>query len=177
MDAIKDIGLGGSIGFLVGIALVSWVEPTTSGGVGLLLVLGVLVGIVVGGIWTATHQPSEENHVQKSSQDAANQRSPEAITAGIGKSHDVALRPLKGEVDPQAVKVDPSNSDYTVPRTYGVYRIVVLKPGDASRTIRYGNYPQRLKELEREYESVELIALYCDRDLAVQRAKREKDTA
>jgi hypothetical protein len=50
---IKELGLGGVVGLLLGIALVSWVQPRTTGGVGLILLVGVGVGTVVGGIWSA----------------------------------------------------------------------------------------------------------------------------
>ena len=47
---LKDLGISGSIGLLAGIALVTWIEPTTPGGAGLILVVAVLVAFVVGGI-------------------------------------------------------------------------------------------------------------------------------
>jgi hypothetical protein len=60
MGFIKELGIGGSIGLLVGIALVSWVEPTTAGGIGLLLIVGTLVGMIVGGIWTGVRKSREK---------------------------------------------------------------------------------------------------------------------
>ena len=60
MEFIKELGIGGSIGLLVGIALVSWVEPATTGGIGLLLIVGTLVGMIVGGIWTGVRKGREK---------------------------------------------------------------------------------------------------------------------
>ena len=45
---IKTLGAWGSIGVLVGIGLVFWVEPTSPGGVGLVLLVSVLGAMVVG---------------------------------------------------------------------------------------------------------------------------------
>jgi hypothetical protein len=47
---VKELGLGGLIGLLLGIGVVSWVEPTTTGGVGLILLVTIVLGTVVGGI-------------------------------------------------------------------------------------------------------------------------------
>lgn len=60
MGFIKDFGLCGSIGLLVGIALVSWVEPATAGGVGLLLVACTLVWTIFGGIWRSVRKKHKE---------------------------------------------------------------------------------------------------------------------
>jgi hypothetical protein len=47
LAAIAKLGVGGGIGFLVGIALVWWIEPTTTGGIFLLIVIPVVIcGIV-----------------------------------------------------------------------------------------------------------------------------------
>jgi len=50
VDIVKEFGLGGLIGLLLGIGVVSWVEPTTTGGVGLILLVTIVLGTVVGGI-------------------------------------------------------------------------------------------------------------------------------
>ena len=68
-------------------------------------------------------------------------------------------------VNPKHYQIDPSNSQWTKPRTWGTYSIpdefVYRKK---HRKYRCGNYPVRLKELKRHYGSVELIALFEDRD-------------
>jgi len=50
LAAIGKLGVGGGIGFLIGIVLVWWIEPTTTGGIFLLIVIPVVVCTVVGGI-------------------------------------------------------------------------------------------------------------------------------
>jgi hypothetical protein len=50
MPLLPKLGIGGTIGFLVGLGLVSWVQPTERGGVTLLVVIPVIVGIAIGGI-------------------------------------------------------------------------------------------------------------------------------
>ena len=39
---IKSLGGGGMLGVLLGIALVSWIEPDTQGGTGLIIAVSVL---------------------------------------------------------------------------------------------------------------------------------------
>ena len=48
----------------------------------------------------------------------------------------------------------------TEPRSYGVYR---LPSAGATRRIRYGNYPVRMWELEREFGSCALVHLLLSR--------------
>ena len=50
---IKELGVAGGIGFLVGLGLVSWVQPTTEGGTGILMLIPTLMGMIVGGIVSA----------------------------------------------------------------------------------------------------------------------------
>ena len=44
---IKSLGASGMLGVLLGIGLVSWIEPDTPGGTGLIIVVSVLVTGVV----------------------------------------------------------------------------------------------------------------------------------
>lgn len=44
---VKDFGLPGIIGILIGLGLVWWVAPTTPGGTALLIALPVLVCVAV----------------------------------------------------------------------------------------------------------------------------------
>lgn len=78
------------------------------------------------------------------------------------------------ELDPKTVRADPDNGNYTIPRTYGVYRVASTGQGGTSRTYRYGNHPVRQKELERAFGAVELVALYRERALAAERVRREE---
>ncbi len=75
-------------------------------------------------------------------------------------------------IDPETVRIDPSNPIYTKPRTFGVYKI---KSTDAKKLFRSGNHPIRQKELVKEYGGAELVALYQSKDLALQRARLEND--
>jgi len=52
MEALAKLGATGAVGFLIGLALVWWVEPTTNGGVALLIVAGIAIGIIAGAIWS-----------------------------------------------------------------------------------------------------------------------------
>ncbi|GAA3952558.1 hypothetical protein [Allohahella marinimesophila] len=76
------------------------------------------------------------------------------------------------EIDPRTVRPDPSNANWTTPRTYGVYAVT----RDGAADIRFGNHPVRQRELEREFGAATLIALYNDRELAKARAKAERKT-
>lgn len=50
MRTVASLGLSGSIGVLLGVALVTWVQPTTMGGSGLLVLVPVLICTVIGGV-------------------------------------------------------------------------------------------------------------------------------
>ena len=50
---------------------------------------------------------------------------------------------------------------YTIPRTYGVYR---LHHAGTSHPFRFGNHPVRMSELEREISSCSLDALFLSRN-------------
>lgn len=52
----------------------------------------------------------------------------------------------------------------TSPRSFGVYRIVKSASGNTGRKYRFGNHPVRMNELEREFDKVDLEALFLDRD-------------
>ena len=51
------------------------------------------------------------------------------------------------------------NGRYTIPRTYGVYRV-----RNQDRPFRFGNHPVREWELDRECGGVERITLLHDRE-------------
>jgi hypothetical protein len=42
-DIIKEFGIGGVIGLLIGLGIASWVDTTTNAGTGILIVVCVLV--------------------------------------------------------------------------------------------------------------------------------------
>ena len=70
---------------------------------------------------------------------------------------------LARAVDPELYKIDPSNSQKTIPETYGTFSI----PDEAlngEEKFRIGNYPVRMAELKREFGEVVFIALFENRD-------------
>ena len=61
------------------------------------------------------------------------------------------------------LRIDPNNQYLTIPRSYGVFEL----PDEASgKTYRFGNYPIRMIELEREFGDVHLVCIYLDREKA-----------
>jgi molybdopterin-binding protein len=70
---------------------------------------------------------------------------------------------MKKTVDPKDYKIDQSNSNWTKPRTWGTFLISDKTIGANKKRYRFGNYPIRMKELQKEYSSVKLIALFEDK--------------
>lgn len=68
----------------------------------------------------------------------------------------------------EAPRIDPRQSSYTIPRTFGVYKIESDRL--STKRYRFGNHPVRYTELRKEYSAVRCIALYFDRSLAKQLA-------
>lgn len=73
------------------------------------------------------------------------------------------------EISRESVRRDPSNSNLTVPRSFGVWKV---GPHGISKQYRFGNNPIRGLELEREFSEVTLVFLFSTRD----EAKRCADT-
>ena len=48
LGLIKKLGTSGSVGAIVGVGLVVWIEPTTNAGIGLIIAVSVLASVVVG---------------------------------------------------------------------------------------------------------------------------------
>jgi hypothetical protein len=69
----------------------------------------------------------------------------------------------KYEVTPSDVKPHPSNPNWTMPKSWGVWQ---LPEGASGRRYRMGNNPIRETELINEFGSIQLIALYTSRDAA-----------
>ncbi|MGL1932832.1 MAG: hypothetical protein OCC45_13910 [Desulfotalea sp.] len=72
---------------------------------------------------------------------------------------------MSSEINPQNVKPDPTNKNWTIPRTWGVWKVI-----HANGDVKYhkGNYPVRDIELEREYGGCELLELFTDEGDAVE---------
>lgn len=49
-ELLKQNNVAGTIGVLLGIALVAWVQPTTTAGVGLLMLVSILTCIVLASV-------------------------------------------------------------------------------------------------------------------------------
>lgn len=63
-------------------------------------------------------------------------------------------------VAPESVKAD---GNYTVPRTWGVYRVDAFKDGRRGSAFHLGNHPVRQRELERQFGAAELVMLFGSR--------------
>ena len=50
VENLTKLGASGGVGFLLGLVAVWWVEPTTGGGVALLIAIFVIASMVIGGI-------------------------------------------------------------------------------------------------------------------------------
>ena len=73
------------------------------------------------------------------------------------------------QISPFQVKIDSQNSNWTTPRSYGVWE---LPAGSNGKKFRFGNNPVREKELNVEFGSTKLVALYLSRISALEHAKR-----
>jgi hypothetical protein len=66
LETIGKLGIGGGIGFLIGIVMVLWVKPTTNGGAAILIVISMIVCMTMGGIISALRgntKPAEDDKV------------------------------------------------------------------------------------------------------------------
>lgn len=59
------------------------------------------------------------------------------------------------------IRIDSKNKNYTIPRSFGVYEILLLTN---SKRYRFGNHPVRENELIREFENVKRIGLFLNRN-------------
>ena len=82
---------------------------------------------------------------------------------------------LSKAINPAVVRTDPANAAYTVPHTWGVYKIIDPDCGPSGKRFRKGNHPVRHQELMREFRGVQLIALFCEESLARQLAMAMND--
>lgn len=75
---------------------------------------------------------------------------------------------LQQAVSPASVQPD---GYLTRPRTWGVYKVPSTRGSSSTRSYRIGNHPVRGKELEREFGSVEQLAIFTSRGLAEELAR------
>jgi hypothetical protein len=52
LELVGKLGIGGSIGILIGLVFVAWVGPTTKGGTALLILIPVIVCMIIGSIFS-----------------------------------------------------------------------------------------------------------------------------
>lgn len=57
---------------------------------------------------------------------------------------------------------------YTNPRTWGTYDI--FNNSEKSKRYRFGNHPVRMNELNREYKTCHVVAIFSSRELACELA-------
>lgn len=64
------------------------------------------------------------------------------------------------QVSKSELRAHPSNPNWTMPKSWGVWEL----PAEAlGKRFRYGNFPVRGIELEREFGQVKRLALYTSR--------------
>ena len=61
LEALAKLGVSGGIGFLLGLVAVWWVEPTTEGGIVLLIVIFAVAVTVIGGIVSRFKKKKRDN--------------------------------------------------------------------------------------------------------------------
>jgi uncharacterized membrane protein YdjX (TVP38/TMEM64 family) len=62
LELLAKFGIGGGIGILIGLVVVSWVAPDTTGGTVLLILIPVIICIVVGGVFSAVFGGKKREH-------------------------------------------------------------------------------------------------------------------
>jgi hypothetical protein len=72
LDLIGKLGIAGGFGFVIGIVMVLWVEPTTNGGTAILIVISVIVCATVGGIISALQAQAKPPEDDKSTRKGDN---------------------------------------------------------------------------------------------------------
>jgi hypothetical protein len=55
------------------------------------------------------------------------------------------------------------DGNYTIPRTWGVYKVAVDQDGTTEQAYRLGNHPVRQNELVKELGAAELVMLFTSR--------------
>ena len=73
LDIFK-LGVSGGVGFIIGLVVVSWVEPTTNDGADLLIVISIIVCVTIGGSASKFFGKRDKN-VSNHEQDKATKQS------------------------------------------------------------------------------------------------------
>jgi uncharacterized membrane protein YdjX (TVP38/TMEM64 family) len=69
LDGLKKFGLASLIGVLIGILLTSWANPTTDGGVQVLITIPVIVCLAIGGIIALFTKKKEDKKDETKTED------------------------------------------------------------------------------------------------------------
>ena len=115
--------------------------------------------------------PDEEPDLMDSDPDASSPKSTKSNPGNIDDSRidaDAAPAPVRDATDLFTIlasntEPDPDNPGLTIPRSFGVWQLPAKVSG---KRYRFGNYPARGKDLEREFGKVKLIKLYTARTAA-----------
>lgn len=73
------------------------------------------------------------------------------------------------QTTPDKLKEHPTNKNWTLPRSYGVWE---LPNKSCGKKYRFGNNPVREKELAKEFGSVKMVDLYLSRESARDQANK-----
>jgi hypothetical protein len=73
LGALGKLGISGGIGFLLGLAIVSWVEPTTTGGIVLLIAIPVVLCTIIGGLISKLFGRNDDSSSNEGRGEAAKQ--------------------------------------------------------------------------------------------------------
>jgi hypothetical protein len=73
LEILGKLGIGGGIGALIGLGMVVWVEPTTNGGVVLLIVISIIVCATITSILSKVLGARSNGHPSKESRTSDNQ--------------------------------------------------------------------------------------------------------
>ena len=77
MKFLGNLGVGGGIGFLVGVILVLWIEPTNAGGVWILMIISIVLCTTIGGIVSAIRKGKNDRRPDDSdSSDPSSEEQP-----------------------------------------------------------------------------------------------------
>lgn len=67
---------------------------------------------------------------------------------------------LSKSVTEKSVRIDVEHKNHTIPRSFGVYEILLATN---AKRYRFGNYPVRENELIREFGNIKRVGLFLDR--------------
>jgi hypothetical protein len=72
-NALGKLGISGGIGFLIGLAIVTWVGPTTTGGTALLIAIPIALCTIIGGLISKLFGKKDKSHINDDQDEAERQ--------------------------------------------------------------------------------------------------------